>query len=90
MRPKIKKLNEIESIINRERNLGKIIGLTNGVFDILHLGHIRYLEKAKNDVDALVVALNSDSSVKEIKGNRRPINNELARAEVLAALESVN
>ena len=68
---------------------GKIV-LTNGCFDVLHVGHVRYLSEAKKLGDKLVVALNSDASVKEIKGEKRPINNLEARVGVLAALESVD
>lgn len=66
------------------------IVLTNGCFDVLHIGHIRYLQEAQNAGDKLIVGLNSDSSVKRIKGDNRPINDELARAEMLDALSSVD
>lgn len=68
------------------RRKGKKVVFTNGCFDILHLGHVKYLEKAKRLGDVLVVGLNSDSSVRAIKGDSRPINNERARAMVLASL----
>jgi rfaE bifunctional protein nucleotidyltransferase chain/domain len=64
--------------------------LTNGCFDILHTGHVRYLEEARRCGDALLVAVNSDSSVRELKGPTRPVNGELDRAEVLAALRCVD
>jgi len=64
--------------------------VTNGCFDLLHLGHVTYLEKARNLGGALLVAINSDSSVRVLKGEGRPINPENDRAGVLAALESVN
>jgi len=63
---------------------------TNGCFDILHLGHVSYLEAARNQGDALLVAVNGDASVREIKGPGRPIHSELDRAAVLAALASVD
>src|SRR5207302_6941619 len=63
---------------------------TNGVFDILHVGHVRYLEEARALGDALVVAINSDTSVRELKGAGRPLMNENERAEILAALRSVS
>lgn len=63
---------------------------TNGVFDILHVGHVSYLEKAKQLGDILVLGLNSDSSVKRLKGESRPINNEIDRANVLLGLKSVD
>lgn len=72
----------------RVRNLR--IVFTNGCFDILHIGHLRYLEEAKAMGDVLVVAVNSDSSVKTIKGNTRPIIPESARAELVAGLHCVD
>ena len=64
--------------------------MTNGCFDILHAGHVRYLNKSKQFGDILIVGLNSDSSVKKLKGDSRPINNELDRAEVLLGLKAVD
>ena len=72
------------------RAKGKTIGFTNGCFDILHSGHVTYLEKAKSQVDYLILGLNSDSSVKTIKGKNRPIIGETDRARVLCALESID
>ncbi len=69
---------------------GKTIVTTNGCFDILHVGHVRYLQKTKTFADKMLVCLNSDSSVKQIKGPDRPINNEQDRAEILCALECVD
>ncbi len=69
---------------------GKTLVFTNGCFDLLHPGHIRYLEKARALGDALIVGLNSDRSVKQLKGPTRPIFPEAERAEILAALESVD
>ena len=66
------------------------IGFTNGCFDILHAGHVSYLEQAKIKVDFLIVGLNSDSSVRKLKGNNRPVINELDRARVLCSLEAVD
>jgi D-glycero-beta-D-manno-heptose 1-phosphate adenylyltransferase len=63
---------------------------TNGCFDILHLGHIDYLAKAADLGDILIIGLNTDISIKKIKGNNRPVNNELSRAAVLASLNFVN
>lgn len=82
--------NEIENLVKKLKSEGKTIVTTNGCFDILHAGHVRYLEKAKSFGDVLIVALNSDKSVKRIKGNDRPVNNENDRAEVLSALRSVD
>ena len=69
---------------------GKKIVFTNGCFDILHAGHVRYLEKAKAFGDVLVLGLNSDASVRANKGPSRPINSEMDRAEVVGALASVD
>jgi rfaE bifunctional protein nucleotidyltransferase chain/domain len=69
---------------------GSTIVFTNGCFDIIHAGHVQYLEQAKQLGDILVVGLNSDSSVKRLKGNDRPVNSQQNRALVLAALESVD
>jgi D-beta-D-heptose 7-phosphate kinase / D-beta-D-heptose 1-phosphate adenosyltransferase len=68
----------------------KKIGFTNGCFDILHAGHVSYLEQAKNKVDFLIVGLNSDKSVRKLKGNNRPFINESDRARVLCSLEAVD
>ncbi len=84
------KRNKIDNLINKLRSEGKTIVTTNGCFDILHVGHVRYLEKTKSFADVLIVALNSDKSVRSIKGEGRPINNENDRAEVLSALRSVD
>lgn len=72
------------------RALGQHIVLANGCFDILHVGHVRYLNAARQEGDILVVAVNSDSSVRPLKGDGRPILPEKARAELVAALRSVD
>ena len=87
---KIKKLKELKSIAIASKKRQEKIVFTNGCFDILHLGHIKYLEKARSLGDKLVVAVNSDSSVRKVKGNSRPIFPEGARAALLAALECVD
>ena len=69
---------------------GRTLAATNGCFDILHAGHVNYLQAARDKADALVVGLNSDRSTAELKGPDRPIHTEVDRAAVLAALESVN
>jgi D-beta-D-heptose 7-phosphate kinase/D-beta-D-heptose 1-phosphate adenosyltransferase len=74
----------------RLRAVGKRLVFTNGVFDLLHLGHVRYLAAARALGDALVVAINSDRTVRELKGPDRPVFNEAERAEILAALRSVD
>ena len=83
--------NELTQVLESYRLEGKKIVFTNGVFDILHVGHVTYLEKAKELGDVLVVGLNDDSSVRRLnKGPERPINPEDARAKVLSALKSVD
>jgi len=73
----------------RLRAAGKVVVFTNGVFDLLHVGHVRYLAQARAFGDALIVAINSDRAVRELKGNDRPLINQDERAEVLAALRDV-
>ncbi len=87
---KIKNLKQLESIIAASQRKGERAVFTNGCFDILHLGHIRYLEQAKALGDKLVVALNSDASVRKLKGESRPIFSEQTRANLVAALECVD
>jgi rfaE bifunctional protein nucleotidyltransferase chain/domain len=87
---KIKDIRVLKSIVARLKARRKKVVFTNGCFDLLHVGHIRYLRKAKKLGDILVVGLNTDRSVKEIKGQKRPIVSQKDRAEVLAALESVD
>ena len=72
------------------RKSGKRLVVTNGCFDLLHLGHVTYLEAARNEGDALLVGVNSDAGVKELKGSSRPVNGEADRAMVLASLESIS
>ena len=74
----------------RLRSKGKRVVATNGCFDILHVGHVRYLAAAKARGDVLIVGLNGDESVRQLKGSGRPVNREQDRAEVLAAVESVD
>jgi rfaE bifunctional protein nucleotidyltransferase chain/domain len=87
---KFKSLDEIVLLRKELARLKKRLVFTNGCFDILHLGHVRYLNKARALGDALVVAVNSDRSVREIKGPSRPVIPEIERVEVLAALECVD
>jgi len=86
----IKTLNEITTLSAELKTRGKKIVFTNGCFDILHAGHVRYLETAKSYGDVLILGLNSDRSVRALKGENRPINLELDRAYILAALEAVD
>src|SRR5213080_1206941 len=90
MRRKIIELNELANHAKRLRDAGKKLVATNGCFDLLHLGHVRYLQAARALGDALVVGLNGDRSVRELKGPGRPINDEKTRAEMVAALECVD
>ena len=87
---KIKNLSEIVDIVEDLKQNGDIIGFTNGCFDILHAGHVSYLSKARSMVDVLILGLNSDNSIKRIKGENRPINNQDDRALVVASLECVD
>ena len=86
----IKTWPEISQIINELKSKDQKIVFTNGCFDILHIGHIKYLEKAKSFGDVLIVGLNSDDSVKKLKGKNRPINPQNDRAYLLASLEVVD
>jgi D-beta-D-heptose 7-phosphate kinase/D-beta-D-heptose 1-phosphate adenosyltransferase len=81
---------ELKAEVDRLRAAGKKIVFTNGCFDILHAGHVRYLKQAREAGDVLVLALNSDASVRMIKGEKRPIVPQQERAEVLSALRSVD
>jgi rfaE bifunctional protein nucleotidyltransferase chain/domain len=84
------KLSDLIDIRNNLKQSGKKVVFTNGCFDIIHAGHVDYLMKAKSSGDILIVGLNSDSSVRNIKGNNRPIINENERAFILSQLKSVD
>jgi len=86
----IKTFDEIKDLANDLKTRGKKIVFTNGCFDILHVGHVKYLEEAKNFGDVLILGLNSDESVTVLKGEGRPINLQMDRAYILAALEPVD
>ena len=90
MKKKIKDKENLKKVVERVKKEGKRIVFTNGCFDLIHVGHTRYLEEAKKLGDILIVALNSDQSVRAIKGNKRPIITEEERAEVLSALQCVD
>jgi len=90
MRSKILKLSDLVKELEGLRKAGKRIAFTNGCFDILHAGHVRYLAAARSKGDILVLGLNSDASVRSIKTDNRPIVRQDQRAEVLAGLESVD
>jgi D-beta-D-heptose 7-phosphate kinase/D-beta-D-heptose 1-phosphate adenosyltransferase len=87
---KILERNTLKDKLEELRKKGKKIAFTNGCFDILHVGHVRYLREAKKTADVLVLALNSDSSVRSLKGKERPIVPEKERAEIIAALEFID
>jgi D-beta-D-heptose 7-phosphate kinase/D-beta-D-heptose 1-phosphate adenosyltransferase len=90
MRSKIKREEELIELIDGLKAKGKSIVFTNGCFDLLHVGHVRYLEEAKSLGGVLVVAINSDRSTTHLKGPSRPINSQQERAEVVAALACVD
>jgi rfaE bifunctional protein, domain II len=83
-------LAELKAERERLRSAGKVVVLTNGCFDLLHPGHVRYLREARRLGDVLIVALNSDHAVRELKGPARPILNQSDRAEVISALACVD
>ena len=86
----LKTQEEIINIVRQGQQNGETFVVTNGCFDILHVGHVRYLQKTKECADKLIVMLNSDISVKSIKGENRPINCEEDRAEILSSLSCVD
>jgi len=83
-------VDELARLIAADRAEGRSVSLANGVFDLLHVGHIRYLEGAKAEAERLVVAVNDDASVRMLKGEGRPIMNQADRAELVAALRCVD
>jgi D-glycero-beta-D-manno-heptose 1-phosphate adenylyltransferase len=87
---KVLTLSEAQDFVTRNRQAHRTVVFTNGVFDLLHPGHVRYLRDARCEGDALIVAVNSDRSVRAIKGPMRPVNPEGERAEVVAALACVD
>jgi len=90
MNTKIKTREEISKIADKLRKEGKKIVTTNGTFDLMHYGHVKLFEYAKQQGDFLIVGINSDKSVKQYKGPKRPIINDKYRAEVVAALQYVD
>jgi len=83
-------LSELEAALAGDRAAGHTIAFANGVFDLLHVGHVRYLQAASAEADRLVVAVNADASVRRLKGEGRPILDERSRAEMVAALRGVH
>ncbi len=90
MKQKILSLDELLGVRQGLRAAGKTLVFTNGVFDLLHVGHVRYLAEARALGDVLLVGINSDRTVRELKGEGRPLTNESERAEILAALRQVD
>lgn len=88
--PSILNLLNLDTVINNYKAHGKKIAFTNGCFDLLHVGHVRYLQQAKSLADILIVGVNTDRSVQILKGPDRPIQNEKDRAEILVSLKSVD
>lgn len=87
---KVKTLQELMEIVEAEKGRGKTVVFANGVFDILHVGHVRYLNEARKLGDILIVAVNDDDSVRRLKGNNRPLMPVEERMEILAALSCVD
>jgi rfaE bifunctional protein nucleotidyltransferase chain/domain len=83
-------LPELEAAVAGDRAAGRTIALANGVFDLLHVGHVRYLQAAAAEADRLIVAVNADASVRRLKGEGRPILDQGARAELVSALGGVD
>jgi len=90
MKSKIKTQDELRELIEDLHTAGKKVVFTNGCFDLIHTGHVRYLKIARGYGDVLVVAINSDDSIRRIKGDKRPVMPQEERAEVLAALSMVD
>jgi rfaE bifunctional protein nucleotidyltransferase chain/domain len=83
-------IEELQRLVQADRAAGRTVAFANGVFDLLHVGHVRYLQAAAEEADRLVVAVNADTSVRRLKGPSRPILDETARAEMVAALRGVD
>jgi D-beta-D-heptose 7-phosphate kinase/D-beta-D-heptose 1-phosphate adenosyltransferase len=90
LQEKIKSIEELKAVVAGLKQQGKTVVFTNGCFDIIHVGHVRLLQEAQTFGDVLIVALNSDFSVRALKGADRPLVSEEQRAEVVAALETVD
>ncbi|HEY3176999.1 MAG TPA: adenylyltransferase/cytidyltransferase family protein [Candidatus Polarisedimenticolia bacterium] len=90
MSRKIRTAAELPPILETGRNAGRTVAFANGIFDLLHVGHVRYLEAAAREADLLVVGVNSDASARALKGEGRPVMPAADRAEILASLECVD
>jgi rfaE bifunctional protein nucleotidyltransferase chain/domain len=82
--------DRLAALVGADRRAGRSIALANGCFDLLHVGHVRYLEGARREADRLIVAVNDDDSVRRLKGDDRPVLPAAARAELVAALRAVD
>jgi rfaE bifunctional protein nucleotidyltransferase chain/domain len=87
---KLKRPGELKAIVRNARAAGRTVIFANGCFDLIHVGHVRYLEGARALGDILVVGINSDASVEMLKGKGRPLQSELERAEIVASMEAVD
>jgi rfaE bifunctional protein nucleotidyltransferase chain/domain len=87
---KLKSRTELATAVSEAKSRGKVVVFTNGCFDILHVGHVRYLQDARSLGDVLVIGVNTDESVRRLKGPERPLVSEQVRAEILSALECVD
>jgi len=83
-------LGDLEDLVAADRSARRTLAFANGVFDLLHVGHVRFLQAAADEADRLVVAVNSDASVRRLKGEGRPVMGEDSRAELVAALRGVD
>jgi rfaE bifunctional protein nucleotidyltransferase chain/domain len=90
MKSKVRTPSELARILQAEQSAGRTIAFANGIFDLLHVGHVRYLDAAAREGDLLVVGVNSDASARALKGEGRPLMPAHERAEILAALECVD
>lgn len=88
--PKLRTIEELAEIIAQARSAGRTVVFANGCFDLIHVGHVRYLQNARSLGDILILGINSDRSVRLLKGEGRPLQNEEERAEILASLECVD
>ena len=90
MPSKLRSLEELIQVVRNEQSRGRVVVFSNGCFDLLHAGHIRYLESAKAEGDILIVAINGDHSVRLLKGPGRPLMPESERAEIISAMDCVD
>lgn len=87
---KVKALSQLQELVRRAKSAGRTVVFANGCFDLIHVGHIRYLQSARACGDMLIVGINSDTSVSTLKGAGRPLQSQSERAEILASLECVD